>query len=265
MKGILHYLEGLREALWDLRFVIYLWLLSLGLVIFAYFPVHKFFSSRLSHFSDWTYIMDHPAYIALVYKNSGVLFAGIFALLLLFYIFTLMVEGGIWAGILRREPFSYWKKYFGRFLLLEILTPIIYLPHFLVAGLLFLLIKPIPIYKEKIFSLAAVAYALVLLFILTLASISKDYAKLAVVRDNRSVLRAIVFSWKLTLMRWLSSGLMGMAALLLWAIPFFLISPLLHNLPTFIYFLAYQPLVLLKVYSKIALFIGEKYMAREFS
>ncbi len=265
MKGLLYYIEGLREALWEFRFTLYLWLISLAMVFSLYLPAKAFFSLKLSHFPDWGYLMEHPSYLSLAYNNSRLLFAAVFTIFLIFYIASLIVEGGIWAGILRREPFSYWRKYFGRFLLLEVLTPVLYLPYLLTAGLLFLLIKPIPYYREKAFSLALVGYAFILFFLLILASINKDYAKLAVVRDNRSAIRAILFSWKVSLMRWFSSLIMGLAALLLWAIPFFLLKPILSPLPSFIYFIFFQVFVLLKAYTKVSLFFGEKYLAREFS
>ncbi len=267
MKGILYYAEGLREALWEFRFILYLWFLSLAMVFTLYLPAKTFFSIKLSHFPDWGYLTEHPAYISLACNNdnSGLFFATVFTVFLLFYIASLIVEGGIWAGILRREPFSYWRKYFGRFLLLEILTPVIYLPYILTAGIFFLLIKPIPYYREKAFSLALVAYLLILFLLLVLASINKDYAKLAVVRDNRSAVRAVLFSWKVLLMRWFSSLIMGIASLLLWAIPLFLLKPLLSPLPPLLYIFLFQVFVLVKAYSRISLFFGEKYLAREFS
>jgi len=265
MKGILNYLEGLKEAAWELRYSFYIWLLSLGFSLSLYIPVTKFFSRRLGHFADWAYLKEHPAYISLLYSNSGLLLSFILSLFLIFYIASLIVEGGIWAGILRREPFSYWRRYFSRFFFLEILTPIVYLPFLAIGGILALLLKPIPYYHEKVFSWAVMGYIFVLIFLIFLASVTKDYAKISVIRDNSSCLKAIFHAWKVGFGRWFSSAIMGIIAFVLWAVPFFLFKDLLSSLPSFLFFLLLQIPLLLKAYTRVALFYGEKYLSRDFS
>ena len=265
MKGILNYLEGLKEAAWELRYSLYIWLLSLGFTLSLYIPVTKFFTRRVGHFADWAYLKEHPTYISLLYSNSGILFSFMLSLFMIFYIASLIVEGGIWAGILRREPFSYWRRYFSRFLVLEILTPIVYLPFLVIAGVLALLLKPIPYYHEKVFSWAVIIYLLILIFLVFLASVTKDYAKISVVRDNSSCLKAIFYAWKVGFGRWFSSAIMGILAFVLWAIPFFLFKDLFSSLPSFLFFLILQIPLLLKAYTRVSLFYGEKYLSRDFS
>ncbi len=265
MRGIISYIEGLKEAAWELRYSLYLWLLSLGFSLSLYIPVRKFFAERAGNFPDWAYLTQHPAYISLLYSNAGLLFSFVLTLFIVFYIAGLIIEGGIWAGILRREPFSYWRRYFARFLALEILTPVIYLPFILIGGILGVLLKPIPYYHEKLFSWAVIIYIIVIIFLLFLASVTKDYAKISVVRDNSSCLRAIVYSWKVAFSRWFSSAIMGVFAFLIWAIPFFLGKKLLSPLPSFLFFLLLQFFLFLKAYSRVSLFYGEKYLARRFS
>ncbi|GEM_PF-2528844 len=259
MRGIINYLTGIRDSIWNLRYTFYLWLLSLGFTFSIYIPVKKFFFSRVGHFPDVHYLAKHPDYANYIFSRDPVLTGAIFSMFLIFYLISIIVEAGILSGIVNREDFSSWRRYFRRFFVIEILTPIFYLPYLIVGALpgIFVALS-IPYHREKAFTNGIILSAIFFLLFFIVAGIGKDYAKIWVIKENRgsinSMLKAIVLSFKY----WFSSLFMGILAILLWLVPYILLAGTFSSLPSILSFLAFQLLILLKAFSRISLYFAEK-------
>lgn len=258
MRGIINYLSGIKDSIWNLRYTFYLWLLSLGFTFTLYFPAKRFFFSRVGHFPDPNYLHKHPDYALYIFTKDPVLTGAILSIFIIFYFASIIVEAGILSGIVAREDFSAWRRYFSRFLVIEILSPLFYLPYAIMGAIpgIFVAIG-IPYYKEKVFTNGIITSAIFFLIFFLVAGVGKDYAKIWVVKENRgsinSMLKAIGFS----LHYFFSTFFMGILALLLWIVPYILLAPVFMTLPPLLSFVVFQLLVLLKAFSKISLYYAE--------
>jgi len=266
MKGILQYLIGIKDSLWNIRYTLYLWGLSLIFSLILFFPVKKFFLERAGHFPDASYLLKHPSYAQLVFSKDPVLYASIFSIFVIFYFLSLIVEAGILSGIVAREEFSSWRRYFWRYFVIEILSPLFYLPYLIIGALPGIFVAlGIPFHKEKTFFNSMIASAIFFLLFFIVASVAKDYSKIWVIKENRSSIGSMLKAIGLSFRNWFSSLFMGIFALLLWLVPYILLSGPFSTLPAFLSFVAFQLLVLLKAFSKVSLYYAEKSIVEEVS
>ncbi len=259
MRGIIYFISGIREAVWNLRYSLYLWLLSLGFSLFIYIPAKKFLLSRVGHFPDALYLLKHPDYASgFIYSNGQTLWGAIFSMFIIFYIASLIVEAGILSGIVVREDFSAWKRYLWRFVKIELLSPILYIPFLIVGAIpgIFVAVG-IPYYKEKSFSQSMLVSAIFFILFFILASVAKDYSKIWVVKENRGSINSMVKAIGISFKFWFSSIIMGIFALALWFIPYLFLAHPFSSLGPFISFTAFQILIFIKAFSKISLYYGE--------
>lgn len=258
MRGIINYLSGIKDSIWNLRYTFYLWLLSLGFTFTIYFPARSFVFSRVGHFPDAHYLLKHPDYALYIFTREPVLTGAIFSLFIIFYFASIIVEAGILSGIVAREDFSAWRRYFSRFFIIEILSPLFYLPYIILGAIpgIFVAIG-IPYYKEKAFTNGIIASVIFFLIFFIVAGVGKDYARIWVVRENRGSINSMLKAMGLSLRYFLSTFFMGIFALLLWIVPYIFLAPVFMTLPPLLSFVVFQLLVLLKAFSKISLYYAE--------
>lgn len=208
MSIIANYRKGIGEAAVRPRTILLLWLINLGFAFPAYLLFSTFFGAALGRSGLAPGLMTkldmNVLFEALTTSGRplGMLISGILALVLVYFLVTIFLQGGILQGLLGgsaearsgRAFFEGGARFYGRFFRLLVLSLILWIPAAAVFGAASAVVGGLTrnSTKEQLSFYLSIGLAVFAAFLVYLIKMVLDYARIHLAtEDSPSALRAL--------------------------------------------------------------------------